>query len=42
VLEERVNDALIASYLYGLDLIGQERGMRIRIIWLMGWVVREG
>jgi RHS repeat-associated protein len=26
VLEERVNDALIASYLYGLDLIGQERG----------------
>ena len=26
VLEERVNDALIASYLYGLDLISQERG----------------
>ncbi|MFB8798280.1 MAG: putative Ig domain-containing protein [Microcoleus sp.] len=26
VLEERVNDALIASYVYGLDLISQERG----------------
>jgi len=26
VLEERVNNALIASYLYGLDLISQERG----------------
>jgi len=26
VLEERVNDALIASCLYGLDLISQERG----------------
>jgi RHS repeat-associated protein len=26
VLEERVNDALIASYVHGLDLIGQERG----------------
>jgi RHS repeat-associated protein len=26
VLEERVNDALTASYVYGLDLISQERG----------------
>ncbi|MEG3875744.1 hypothetical protein QT983_30915, partial [Microcoleus sp. Z1_B5] len=26
VLEESVNDALIASYVYGLDLISQERG----------------
>ena len=26
VLEERVNNSLIASYLYGLDLISQERG----------------
>ncbi|AFZ10490.1 Rhs family protein (plasmid) [Oscillatoria nigro-viridis PCC 7112] len=27
VLEESVNDALIASYVYGLDLISQERGV---------------